>query len=202
MTREYEIVQIVSAPHGWRLVRSRFSVGQPTLSAPAEELMRVTPIICFALLEDEHGHREMGVIDIDGIPEPLFGIECAAGIVAILGPGEELTSAHHERAIEDILRLRLGLLDRADALRASKLAGEDAPLPEPFGKCGNGDDEECPCDPKANGDGTATCSVCGWTGAIPAGTYDELVGALRSYWQNADREQALGDRRPRDRRHE
>lgn len=190
MRREHEVVQIVAAPAGWRVVRSRFSVGQHTLSAPDEELMRVVPIVCFALLEDEHGFKELGMIDSDGIPEPLFGMECAEGVIGLLSPGEEVTPVHRERAIEDILLRRLGLLDRADALRAA-LAGEDAPLPEPFGKCGNGDDEECPCDPKANGDGTATCSVCGWTGAIPAGTYDDLVGALRSYWQNADREQAL-----------
>lgn len=36
--------------------------------------------------------------------------------------------------------------------------------------CGNaraGDDEH-PCDPVGNGDGTATCTVCGWTGGFPA----------------------------------
>lgn len=36
--------------------------------------------------------------------------------------------------------------------------------------CGNGPDEYggWPCEPVDNGDGTATCSQCGWTGGYPS----------------------------------
>lgn len=74
------------------------------------------------------------------------------------------------------------------------VAAADRPEPFGFGKCGNGDDEECPCDPQANEDGTATCSVCGWTGEFSAVTYDDVIGALRDFWEQADREQAAADR--------
>lgn len=34
-------------------------------------------------------------------------------------------------------------------------------------ECGNQSHEDHPCDPVPNGDGTATCSACGWTGGFP-----------------------------------
>lgn len=106
MTR---IVQIAAAAAGWRVVYvlEGFEGDTEDPDVKDEEIMRVKPIACFALVEPDHRAETWPVVAVtpQDWPEYLYE-EADDDVFAYLGPGEEITDFHRTEALLAIERYR------------------------------------------------------------------------------------------------